>query len=513
LHSVVRWTHPVALGAAVAAAGAMTWALLLPGVSTDLSAQVARANFAAAHPSSAYDFSWYGGIAPAGYSLLAPYVLAAVGSRTAGCLAVVVSAGLLGALLARHQLPRPRVAALWGAVGLSAGLAAGQVTFMLGLAAALGSLALIDGHWPRAGVCRAAAGALALLTSSLSPVAGLFLGLAGAACIVVGRRVDGLVVGVGAALPMTVVGLFAVHGVQPISAINAVPSLLGVVFVLLWVPSRWRVIRVGAIGYGLGVVVTWAVPNPVGSNVERLGLLVVGPILVGTLAAGAVGARRLYPVVLAAILVWQLSSPIRDITNSEPLAAHTADVVALRQELRALGAGAARVEAVPQYTHWEAEELAGAFLLARGWERQIDTVRNPIFYHGPLSPADYHQWLRDNAVGYVVIAPAAKPDYAAIAEAAIVRAGQPWLTPVWHDQTWQIYRVSDSQPLASAPASVVSAGPSEITVEMPRAGTATVRVYWSSLLHVDNNAAVARAGDWTAVTVPRAGTYSISGKY
>ena len=111
------------------------------------------------------------------------------------------------------------------------------------------------------------------------------------------------------------------------------------------------------------------------------------------------------------------------------------------RELGALHADTARVEAVPQYGHWESQELAAAVPLARGWERQVDIERNPLFYSGTLTPAAYYGWLRYNAVRYVAIS-AASPDFAAVAEAAMVSEGQPWLVPVWHNGFWQLFRVA-----------------------------------------------------------------------
>src|SRR4051812_49088726 len=57
--------------------------LLGPATGTDLSAQQARAAFAAAHPGAAVDLRWYGGVLPAAYSVTAPYVEAGVGARPA----------------------------------------------------------------------------------------------------------------------------------------------------------------------------------------------------------------------------------------------------------------------------------------------------------------------------------------------------------------------------------------------------------------------------------------------
>ena len=68
------------------------------------------------------------------------------------------------------------------------------------------------------------------------------------------------------------------------------------------------------------------------------------------------------------------------------LSTATGQTAALVRELRAIGANTARVEAVPQHGQWESQQLASAVPLARSWERQIDTVRNPLFCHATLTP-------------------------------------------------------------------------------------------------------------------------------
>ena len=102
-------SHPTVISVLVTAVGAIVWVTLFPRVGTDLSAAVARAGWARAYPGSAYIFSWYGGIYPASYSLLAPYLLALAGTRLAMTVAVLITAGLLAWLLARSQAPRPLV--------------------------------------------------------------------------------------------------------------------------------------------------------------------------------------------------------------------------------------------------------------------------------------------------------------------------------------------------------------------------------------------------------------------
>jgi hypothetical protein len=495
------------IGVLVTAAGAVLWITVFPRVGTDLSAQIARAGWAARYPGSAYLFSWYGGIYPASYSLLSPYLLALTGTRQAMAVSVVVSAGLLTLLLARHRVDRPRAAASWAAIALLTQLSAGRATFALGLSAALGCMVVADGGRPAGWGRLLAVAGLATLTSLLSPVAGLFLGVPAAAFLLTGRRREGLAVGLAAALPLGVMTFLSDGGVQPISAHNAAASLLAAAGVLLLVPRRWRMVRIGAIVYGLGVIVVWALPTPVGSNVERLGELLVGPLLAG------LASRRhgLLALGLIAAAAWQIAQPASDLAqgNAPPYAPQTA---ALVRELRALHADTARVEAVPQYGHWESQQLAETVPLARGWERQADTVRNRLFYAGPLTPSAYYAWLKHNAVRYVAIS-AATPDPAAVAEAVIVRAGQPWLVPVWHDAFWQLYRVAGAQPLASPPATVTRTTPAEIILRMARAGATVVRVRWSPFLRVTGSAILARHGEWTSLTASQPGGYALSAPY
>jgi hypothetical protein len=499
---------PVVISVVVTAIGAIVWMTVFPRVGTDLSAQLARAGWAGRYPGSAYIFSWYGGIYPASYSLLAPYLLAAIGTRLAMAVAAVISAGLLALLLKRHQVARPRAAALWAAIAMWTQLSAGRGTFTLGLAAAFGCIVVADSELPLSWVRSLWIACLAALTCLLSPVVGLFLGVAAATFLLTGRRNLGLLVGLAAGLPLAIMAFLSAGGVQPIGRQNALPTLLAVVGVLFFVPRRWRMVHTGAIIYGVGVIIVWALPTPVGSNVERLGELLIGPLLIG-LTNGR--HRALLALGLIAAAVWVVVQPVTDLGhgNAPPYWPETA---ALVRELRALDANTARVEAVPQYGHWESEQLAGTVLLARGWERQVDTVRNRLFYSGTLTPAAYHGWLRYNAVRYVAIS-ASTPDFTAVAESAIVLAGQPWLVPVWHDALWRLYRVVGSPPLASEPGTVTRTTPAEVDLRMSRAGASLVRVRWSPLLRVTHGATLARDGDWTSLTASRPGAYVISAPY
>ena len=113
---------------------------------------------------------------------------------------------------------------------------------------------------------------------------------------------------------------------------------------------------------------------------------------------------------------------------------------------------------------------------------------------------------------YVAIS-AATPDPAAVAEAAVVRSGQPWLVPVWHDAFWRLYQVAGTLHLASPPAAVTGTTPAEITLRMRTAGTTIVRVRWSPLLRATGGGAVARHGPWTSLAVLHPGVYVLSAPY
>ena len=72
------------VGLGLASVLALVW-LLLPPTGSDLSAQVAHADFAGAHPWSPVDLQWFGGTSLLGYSVIVPPLMAAL--RWWSCLA------------------------------------------------------------------------------------------------------------------------------------------------------------------------------------------------------------------------------------------------------------------------------------------------------------------------------------------------------------------------------------------------------------------------------------------
>ena len=495
------------------------WATLLATGGGDLAAQYAWAGFFARNPDTAYGLFWYGGTHTASYSVLSPPLMAMLGVRTASVLAGVAATWLLGSLLERTVAAAPLWPALLGAFGLWANVASGRTTFALGLAFGLAGLLAVAGRPERPALLTA--GALgALLATLASPVAGLFLLVAGAGYLIERRYAKCLALSVPpVAVGALTAALFPFHGEQPMPAGRMLMPLL-LSGALVWAaPRAWRVTRAATVVYAVGVVLTCLVTSPIGTNVERLAALFAPAVLIACLrcTARSGGVRtavcRLGPpaLALAVSVTWTGVATVNDlrVTTSVPAwATHTDGVLA---QLDRLDADRDRVEVVPARNHREAALFAPHTQLMRGWNRQLDVERGRLFYEGALDAPRYHAWLRHWAVGYVVV-PDGKPDGPAEHEAALVTSGQDWLEPVWHDTYWRIYRVRDAEPLVSAPARVVRAGEAAVVLRVPRAGAVTVRVRYSPWLRADG-ACVRPEGPWTRLTVRRAGVYRLDSSY
>ncbi|WP_194915494.1 MFS transporter [Catenulispora rubra] len=518
---------------------AAIWARYLAGVGGDLAAQWSWADFAAKYPGSAYDLAWYGGIHPASYSLLAPFLMAAVGVRAAGVLSVVVSAVLLAHILTRAGLRWPLPVALWGTFALWCDLAAGRVTFAIGLMFGLAAIAAAGNErTPGWGRIALAAG-LSFLAVCASPVAGLFVEVAAAALLLTGRVRTGIALGVpGPAVVLLTSLLFPFGGVDPVGGSTIMVTAGCAVAAALLVPGGpdaapvWRVVRIGALLYAAGAGLTLLIDTPLGSNVERLALIFGSVVFLAALCArGGVPWPRLprpsltwlrtgaLVVAFAIAGYWTVSSDIVGI----PMPSSKAQGAGLVAELQSLHVEAtgARVEAVPMQNHWESWGLTGAAELARGWNRQADVQRNPLFYDGTLTGPAYYDWLQKWAVGYVAVPalPAADLDYSARAEAVLIATHPAWLRQVWQDSSWRLLKFTDAVALASPPATIVATDPAHVVLDVPQTPqatvTATVRVQWSPWLRVDGpaGACLVRDGDWTQLQVSAPGRYTIDSDY
>jgi hypothetical protein len=544
-----RAAHPVAIAFAAGLVLHLLWWLLLANSGGDIAAQDAWAEFARAHPGSAYNLSWYGGMHAASYSLISPFVMAALGVRTTMVLVGAVSSALLALLLVRSRMvDRPLLAALVGALSLAGNAVSGRVTFGLGLAFGLGALAVVFA-WPtrlrtddwRQRLPRGALAALlAVLATAGSPVAGLFLEVVAAGLWLGRRRAAAYALGIP---PIVVVVLstlaFPFSGRQPIGWGSVIlPVAIGVAVVLL-APRAWRVVRLGAGVYVLGVVLCWLIPSPVGTNVTRLALIFGGVVLVAIATTGGL-RRRTAPLLVLALVtsgVWQVATAARDVVTTAPDAAWSADIHALVRQLQSTDARLGRVEVVPPKSHRDAAALAPYFNLARGWNRQADAERNPLFYDRdePLSADSYRAWLDRWAVRYVVLTPG-RADNAAVQEEALVAGGLPYLRLVWSNASWRLYAVQDPRPLVDAPGQLVSFDSTEVTVRVAYPAKVWVRIPtspWLTLVdasghavsppkteeeNIDGCLSVLKVpgtpeDDWVVLDAPHAGVYRITAPY
>jgi hypothetical protein len=191
---------------------------------------------------------------------------------------------------------------------------------------------------------------------------------------------------------------------------------------------------------------------------------------------------------IATSSIWQVATAARDAVDTRPADAWTLDLDPLVHQLEVRHADRARVEVVPAASHREASALAPYVNLARGWNRQADTERNPIFYEPDLlDAATYRVWLDRWAVRFVVMS-TGSPDAAALDEARLVEGGLPYLHQVWHDDSWRLYEVTDPTPLADPPAVVLDFDATEVVLRVPEAGDFVVRIPsspWLSLVDAD----------------------------
>jgi hypothetical protein len=497
-------THPVPAAILAAAVLHLLWAALLATGGGDMAAQEAWADFAREHPGSAYNFAWYGGLHPVSYSVLAPYVMAALGIRTTMVLAGTVSAGLLALLLVRNnRLQRPLAPALYGAFALTGNAVSGRVTFGVGMMFGLAGLAVIfawPDRWRWGARHRSArgivAGILSALAAAFSPVAGLFVGIVAVVMWLTGRRTSAYIIALPpAAVVLVSAWLFPFSGEQPMDAYALILPCLAGVFGMALAPRSWTLVRIGSGLYIASVFLVWLIPSPIGTNMTRLGLLFGGVVLIAIASrkpkqgppalASRLGARRASVVLILAIAtltIWQVAWAVNDAVHSRPTEAWKAELGPLVHQLETRDAELGRVEVVPARSHQEASALAPYVNLARGWNRQADAERNPIFYDDDLlSPASYRAWLQRWAVRYVVL-PTGPPDYAADEEAELVAGGLPYLREVWSDPNWRLFEVANPTPLAEPPAEVIRFDATEVVLDVPSPGTVLVRVPYSPWL-------------------------------
>ncbi|MDO0927228.1 MFS transporter [Streptomyces sp. TG1A-8] len=532
------------------------WFFTFANSGGDLAAQDAWAEFVGRHPDSAYNLAWYGGMHPVSYSVVSPYLMSVLGVRTTMMIAGTVSAGLLTVVLIRSRVVRnPLWASLAGVFALLCNAVSGRVTFGLGTMFALGAVAAVFcwphrwrfKRWAKALV----AAPLAALATMASPVAGLFVGLVAVALFLQKRRPGAWALGLAPAAVVAVSAwLFPFSGTQPMTFGSVVMPLLYGLLCLFLVPRQWVTVRLTAAVYSLAVVLVWLISSQIGSNISRLPMLFAGATLIAALPFTVPRSRKWYVTVLALLgfAGWIGFKSVDDVVHTTPAASWARELAPLVNELQEVGAERGRVEVVPARSHREASALAPYVNLARGWNRQADMERNPLFYDDTLNSANYHEWLQRWAVHFVVV-PKDEPDGdGGERERALVQRGMPYLTQVWGDANWQLFKVTDPAPLAEPGAVVQRAEQGEMTLRVRRAGRILIKIPYSPWLSVvdahgrslepprETEASKHRAegtprtydnpngclmetpedaeGDkWTVLLAPRAGTYRLAAPY
>ncbi|MFR0353204.1 MFS transporter [Streptomyces sediminimaris] len=482
--------HPVLSITALAGLLHIVWFFTFANSGGDLAAQDAWAEFVGRHPDSAYNLAWYGGMHPVSYSMVSPYLMSVLGVRTTMMISGTFSAGLLTLILVRSRsVKNPLWASLAGVFAFLCNAASGRVTFGLGTVFALGAVAVVFcwphkwryKRWAKA-LCAAPLAALATMSS---PVAGLFVGLVAVALFLQKRRPGAWALGIA---PSAVVALsallFPFSGTQPMSFGSVILPFLFSAIIFVLVPKHWTTVRMTCAVYGLSVVAVWLVSSQIGSNITRMAMLFAGVTLVAALPFQIPRSREWYLAVLAVVgfTFWIGFKAVDDVVHTTPAASWARELAPLVSELQDVGAEKGRVEVVPARSHREASALAPYVNLARGWNRQADMERNPLFYDDTLNSANYHEWLQRWAVHYVVL-PKDEPDGdGGQRERKLVQRGMPYLKQIWGDANWQLFRVTDPVPLADPPAIVDRAEQGELTIEVKKPGRVLIRVPYSPWL-------------------------------
>jgi hypothetical protein len=479
-------------------------------LSFDLAAHLLRAKLFKAEGFGIWDNWWYAGHDTPGYSVLFPPVAASLGVQVAAALAVVGTAALFEPLAHRHFGAAAWFGALWFALGACTDLYTGRLTFAFGLLPGVAVvLALSRGRpW--------VASLLSMITALASPVAALFTALAGLAHAagwllehrprrlgeIVAGTAPGLAVAVASLAPVVILAVaFPEGGTEPFafSALWPIPVIAALL--LFTLPRDAWTLRAGVVLYTIGCVLAYAIPTAVGSNAVRLGALVAGP-----LAALALWRRR--PTVLAIaflpLLYVQTQAAFHDVIDPDASATTAAYYRPLIGFLGRQPGPPFRIEIPFTADHWEAYAVAPRFPLARGWERQLDTKDNALFYNGTLNAATYHAWLRQDAVRFIAIA-RARLDYSARAEVALIDHGLPYLKLVWRSRNWRVYAVTDATPIVQG-ATLRALGPDSLTIDARAPGSVYVRVRFTPYWAVSGGqGCVGPDGGFTRLTLRRAG--------
>ncbi len=436
-----------------------------------------------------------------------------MGLTAAGVLAAAAATAAFCAVIGGWW-GRRRGAVWYFAAATGLAVAIGQLPYLSGEALGLGALWALRRRRPLLGAL------LALGCALFSGVDGVFLAVAVGGWALSRRRLDRRNLQLVTVAVIPVAASAAIALLFPGTGMFPYP-VGGLIWVLaacaLFASPAFReapALRVGAAAYAAMAVIAFAVPSPMGGNANRLAQVMGVPVLACFVPRWRGAATRLVGAgVVVALAAWAWA-PGLDLVS--PAASGPATTAAfyrpLLAQLEARSGRPVRVEIPPTRQHWESVYVAARYSLARGWERQIDTADNPLFYTaGPLNPVSYASWLKGMGVSYVAL-PDAPLDYAGRDEALLLRSGRvPGLRLVWRTPRWRLWAVEGSPGLVTGPGQLRSVGPGTLVVDVARPGRLTVRFrsgpYWSVAA---GDACVERSpGGWIGIRARRAGTVDL----
>lgn len=434
----------------------------------DLAAHLYRAELVKNDGFFVWNYNWYGGHYVVSYGVIFPTLSSTIGVRLSGALAYVLGVFLFS-ILTREVFPQrsAKAASYVFAVVFSATLVIGQLPYALALAIGLG--ALIAAAHGRSWI----AAFLAINCALTSPLAALFISFIAITVWLGGHPWETLrttrhalraiwkspnhaylAVAVATVLPAMIVSLlFPEGGSQPFVFASYLGAIAFTAF--FWVMVRdelsgdaRRMLGTGVVLYIIFLTANELIASPIGGNAIRLGM-----VLFPTLAAAALWPRsgRYALAVIVPLLCWQSATAVWAIVTTDD----TSDPHYFAPVNRFLDANNKardeKVEVVFTRNHFEAAYVANRRPIARGWERQLDTKYNSLFYDGTLSPRTYARWLIDNDVRWVALPKSATLDYSGRDEAELIRKGLPYLDRAANFKNWEIYRVTLPDSSSSEP--------------------------------------------------------------
>jgi hypothetical protein len=515
------------------------WLLWRPP-SPDLAAAVYRVHLFSADGFSLWDNNWYGGHYLPDYSLLLAPLASLLGLYWTAVVAVTLSTSIFRRLVTERFGSRTALATALFALSATGDLFIGRIAFALGVTFGLASvLSIVRGH-------RVLSGLLSLACAAASPVAAAFLVLAAVADLTTNRRPARAAVLAAPAVVLTLAltVLFPEGGYEPFALSSLLAAAGASLALILVLPARERLLRRGAQLYLLALLLAYVVPSPMGSNAVRFGVLFAPAILAGCVGVadiqralarvgrwwqlarrgdpargsriGRAGAVGLLALLSMALVLWQVAGPLEQSIGAslEPASRYSFYVPAIRYLEGHSGGAPMRIEVPFTKSHWDATILGERFDLARGWERQLDTRYDDLFYSGRLTASAYHAWLLETGVRYVALSDAPM-DFSSRQEAALIRRGLPFLHEVFASTNWRIYAVLGAQPLASGPGELTGMDNDGFTLYATHPGTFLVRVRYTPYWQIASGLGSVREspGGWTLLTTDRRGEISLDAEF